>query len=450
MSKIEQPAILVIIGISGDLAKRKLLPAIREIADAGILPKQFRIVGVSRRQLKLEDILPDGEQPFLRDAIELIQMNLTDPEDYIALNSRLEALEATYGESTQRLFYLSIPPQAAEPVVRLLGTGRLNTPNTKLLLEKPFGVDLASAQDLIDNIQTHFKEEQIYRIDHYMAKEMAQNLVVFRANNSLFRHTWSNEFIASVEIIASEQIGIEGRCTFYEQTGALRDLVQSHLLQLAALTLMELPDTDELRGIPAKRLKALQQLEPPADIPTQIIRGQYKGYRDEVANPHSMVETFASLTLYSRDPHWEGVPITITAGKKLDRKSTEIRIHYKHDKHSKANLLTLRIQPNEGAEVCLWTKKPGYEHRLELHPLDFSYSSHYTELPEAYERVFVDAMRADHSLFTTSEEVLASWRILAPVQYAWSMDTADPVIYEPGSAPGKIVLRKSNNDMINE
>jgi glucose-6-phosphate 1-dehydrogenase len=320
----------------------------------------------------------------------------------------------------------------------------LNTPNAKLLLEKPFGVDLASAQDLIDNIQTYFKEEQIYRIDHYMAKEMAQNLVVFRANNSLFRRTWSNEFIASIEIVASEQIGIEGRGAFYEQTGALRDLVQSHLLQLAALTLMELPASDELHGIPAKRLKALQQLEPPGDTNVQVVRGQYKGYREEAANPHSMVETFASLTLYSHDKRWEGVPVTITAGKKLDRKSTEIRIRYKHDDHSKANLLTLRIQPNEGAEVCLWTKKPGYEHQLQLLPLDFSYSSHYTELPEAYERVFVDAMRADHSLFTTSEEVLASWRILAPVQHAWDMDSSGPVIYLPGSTPEKVVEQSRN------
>lgn len=448
MSGVEQPAILVIVGISGDLAKRKLLPAIREIADAGILPKQFRIVGISRRPLNIADILPDGDQQFLRDVIELVQMDLTKAEDYATLHSRLQAIETTFGTSTQRLFYLSIPPQAAEPVVRLLGAGGLNTPNTKLLLEKPFGVDLASAQALIDNIQTHFKEKQIYRIDHYMAKEMAQNLVVFRANNSLFRRTWSNEFIASIEIIASEQIGIEGRSAFYEQTGALRDLVQSHLLQLAALTLMELPASDELQGIPGKRLKALQLLEPPADIPAQVVRGQYEGYRQEVANPRSTVETFASLTLSSRDPRWEGVPITITAGKKLDRKSTEIRIRYKHDEHSKANLLTLRIQPNEGAEVCLWTKKPGYEHRLQLLPLDFSYSSHYTELPQAYERVFVDAMRADHSLFTTSEEVLASWRILAPVQHAWDMGSGGPVIYVPGSTPDEVISKSPRNDKV--
>jgi glucose-6-phosphate 1-dehydrogenase len=443
MNRIQQPAILVIIGISGDLAKRKLLPAIREIADAGILPEQLKIVGISRRQLKPEDILPKGDQPFLRGALELVQMDLADQAAYVKLMSLLQTIEKNFSKPAQRLFYLSVPPQTAKPIVRMLGEAGLSTPSAKLLLEKPFGTDLASAQDLIDNIQLYFKEEQVYRIDHYMAKEMSQNILVFRANNSLFRRTWNNEFVASIEIIASEQIGIEGRSAFYEQTGALRDLVQNHLLELAALTLMELPASDGLHAIPKKRLKALQQLAPPADMHRQVTRGQYQGYRNEVANPDSSVETFVSLTLYSRDPRWEGVPITLTAGKMLDKKTTEIRIHYTCDEHSKANQLTLRIQPNEGAEVCLWTKKPGYEHALQLHPLDFSYSNQYTELPEAYERVFVDAMRADHSLFTTSEEVLASWRILEPVQRAWSMGTNPPVLYKPGETPGEIIEKKA-------
>jgi glucose-6-phosphate 1-dehydrogenase len=438
MSSSTQPVILIIVGISGDLAKRKLLPAIREIADAGILPEQFRIVGISRRPMDLADILPAGDQSFLRSVIELIQMDLTDPKEYAGLQNRLQAIEATFGSQTQRLFYLAIPPQAAEPVVRFLGSTGLNTPRTKLLLEKPFGTDLASAQELIDNIQEHFTEKRIYRIDHYLAKEMAQNIVVFRANNSLFKHTWSNEFVASINIIASEQIGIERRSSFYEQTGALRDLVQSHLLQLAALTLMELPGSDALQAIPAKRLEALRLLEPPQDIRHQVIRGQYVGYRKEAENPRSTVETFVSLTLQSRDPRWEGVPITITTGKMLDRKATEIRIQYKQEGNSAPNILTLRIQPDEGAELCLWAKKPGYDHELQAVPLNFSYSSHYAGLPEAYERVFVDAMRSDHSLFTTSEEVLASWRILAPIQHAWSMQSDDLVLYKPGSKPEAI------------
>jgi glucose-6-phosphate 1-dehydrogenase len=433
MSNTMQPAVLVIVGISGDLAKRKLLPAIREIANAGMLPEQFHIIGVSRRAVALDDILPEGDQSFFKKTIELLQLDLSDSAAYSALDERLQAIEKVFGGAAQRLFYLSIPPQAAQPVVRHLGESKLNTSRTKLLLEKPFGTDLTSAQELIDNIQRYFKEEQLYRIDHYMAKEMAQNIVVFRANNSLFRRTWNSEFIEAIEIVASEEQGIEGRAAFYEQTGALRDLVQSHLLQLAALTLMDLPSSDDPSAIPAKRLQALQQLEPPQDVHMQVQRSQYQDYRKEVQNPRSSVETFVRLTLSSRDPRWKGVPITITTGKRLDRKTTEIRVHYKKEKNSRANLLTLRIQPNEGAEVCLWTKKPGYEHELQLLPLDFSYRTHYSGLPDAYERVFVDAMRADHSLFTTSDEVLASWRILAPVQHAWSMSDKDLILYKPGS-----------------
>jgi glucose-6-phosphate 1-dehydrogenase len=435
MNSPTQPVILVIVGISGDLAKRKLLPAIREIAEAKILPEHFRIVGISRRAIALDDILPQGNQDFLRKTIDLVQMNLVDPDEYATLGKHLQQIETTFGTPAQRLFYLSIPPQAAEPVIRLLGTAGLNGPDTKLLLEKPFGTDLVSAQELIQDIQKYFKEEQIYRIDHYMAKEMAQNLVVFRTDNSLFRRTWNKDFVASIEIIASEEIGIEGRSAFYEQTGALRDLVQSHLLQLAALALMELPDSEGLQTIPALRLQALRHLKPPQDVRHQVVRGQYQKYREEAANPGSTVETFVSLKLYSDDPRWEGVPVTITTGKMLNRKATEIVVTYKPEGRCKPNILTLRIQPNEGAEICLWTKKPGYEHELQQVPLNFSYSHHFDALPEAYERVFVDAVRSDHSLFTTSEEVLASWRILAPIQHAWEMESSDLLLYTPGSTP---------------
>jgi glucose-6-phosphate 1-dehydrogenase len=439
MSSDTQPAILVIIGISGDLAKRKLLPALREIADAGMLPEQFKIVGISRQDIALEHILPDGEQTYLSQAIELMQLDLTDPAAYTQLDRHLQEIEASFGAPTQRLFYLSIPPQAAQPVVHHLGDAGLNKPNTKLLLEKPFGTDLASAEELIENIRSYFAEDQIFRIDHYMAKEMAQNLVVFRADNSLFRSTWNNEFIERIEIVATEEQGIEGRAAFYEQTGALRDLVQSHLLQLAALTLMELPDTADPTTIPAKRLQALQQIHPPQDVRSQVVRGQYRGYRDEVQNPHSTVETFTQLTLYSDDPRWKDVPVIITTGKKLDRKTTEIRVTYKQVGEAQSNTLTLRIHPNEGAEVCLWTKKPGYDNQAQQVPLDFSYSNHYAEqLPDAYERVFVDALRSDHSLFTTSDEVVASWRILAPVQHTWEMDSSDLVQYEQGASPSEI------------
>jgi glucose-6-phosphate 1-dehydrogenase len=428
-----RPTILIIVGISGDLSKRKLLPAIAQIAAAGALPQMFRIVGITRKALAVDDILPK-EARHIRGQFELHQMDLTKSADYQALSVRLNAIEAEFGTSAQRLLYLSIPPQAARPVLEQLGQAGLNTPDTKLLLEKPFGTDLSSAQELVESISHYFSEDQTYRIDHYLAKEMAQNLIVFRTSNTLFKQTWDKDFIESVHITASEKIGIEGRGAFYEQTGALRDVVQSHLLQLAALTLMELPEQPgDWQSIPQKRLAALSALRVPQNSKDAVIRGQYTGYREESQSPHSFVETFVHIHLESSQPRWKDVPITITTGKALAEKSTEIRIRYKQQDGHEANELVLRIQPNEGVSFQLWVKRPGYEREVQQLSLDFAYSNHYELLPEAYERVFMDALRSDHSLFSTSEEVLASWRILEPVQHAWSMHTDDLVMYQPGS-----------------
>jgi glucose-6-phosphate 1-dehydrogenase len=322
--------------------------------------------------------------------------------------------------------------------VELLGeSGLAASLDVKLLLEKPFGTDLESAGDLIEQARKHFKENQIYRIDHFLAKEMAQNIIVFRQNNALFKRTWHKDFIESIEIIASEKIDIEGRVGFYEQTGALRDLIQSHLMQLTALTLANFSG-DGRQSIPGERLKALQQIRTPQNIRAVSKRGQYHGYRDEVSNPNSLVETFVSLTLSSGDPRWEGVPITLITGKALDRKTTEIRLKYRQDTAEEANMLTLRIQPNEGVEIDLWAKRPGYDSDLQKVPLNFAYAHHFDSLPEAYERVFMDAIRSDRSLFTTSEEVLESWRILEPVQRFWEMQEDDLYAYERGSSPDDI------------
>jgi glucose-6-phosphate 1-dehydrogenase len=326
----------------------------------------------------------------------------------------------------------------SQPLVELLGeSGLAGVPDTKLLLEKPFGTDLESAQELIDGIKQHFSEEQVYRIDHYLAKETTQNVVVFRSSNALFKRSWNNNFIERIEITAAEKISVEGRAGFYEQTGALRDFIQSHLLQLAALTLMELPKNGAWDTIPKKRLQALRQL----NMPTNVVRGQYDGYRAEVESPKSLVETFVSLTFTSRDPRWWGVPITLTTGKALHEKVTEIRIIFKQEDTHEANQLVMRIQPNEGVEVYLWAKRPGYEQDLQQVTLDFSYSQHFAgaNLPDAYERVFVDAMRSNRSLFTTSEEVLETWRVLDQVQHNWEMHTDDLIAYKPGSTPEEIM-----------
>jgi glucose-6-phosphate 1-dehydrogenase len=434
-------SILVIVGISGNLAKRRLLPALEKIAQAGQLPVNFRLLGITRRDLKVDDILQNlgnpEDFPALRQYLELFQMDLNQASEYQRLAEHLEEMSHGFAQETQRLFYLSIPPQISGGIIRQLGeSGLAQMKNTKLLLEKPFGTDLASAEDLISTTSQHFREEQIYRIDHYLAKEMAQNILVFRNGNSLFKKTWNSSFIEKIDILATESIGIEGRNIFYEQTGALRDVLQSHLLQLAALTLMELPSNDDWSRVSELRLAALKQLELPQPglFYHYVKRGQYQGYREEVENPKSQVETFVSMTLFSNNQRWQNVPITLTTGKALDKRLTEIRVSYRKQEDNEANQLIFRIQPDEGIALQLWSKKPGYEHRVEQVKLSFAYEDHQQELAQAYEQVLIDALKGDHRLFTSSEEVLASWKILAPVQKQWALEEKDLIFYEAGSS----------------
>ena len=439
------PTILVIVGISGDLSTRKLLPAIAKIAGAGELPEQFRLVGISRQVLKKSDLLAKATHDleemrlaryFLESKLDLLKLDYDSAKDFQMLSDHLSAIEESFGAPAQRLYYLSVPPQAAMPIVDKLGESGVQTlAGTKLLLEKPFGTDISSAKEFISHTLKYFSEDQIYRIDHYLAKEMAQNLIVFRRGNTLFRRTWNKEFIERIEIIASEEIDIEGRAGFYEQTGALRDLVQSHLLQLAALTLMDLPDPDNLSTIRGLRLAALHYLQNASvgHIAKSAIRGQYESYRGEVKNPKSLTETFVSLTLESADPKWEGVPIIITTGKALDTKKTEINIFYRKDDERESNILTLQIAPHEGISINLWVKKPGYDLDFTNEPLDFVYDQYYKNLPDAYEQVLLDAMRSDQTLFASSKEVLASWEILTPVQEKWVHSKADLKIYPKGT-----------------
>lgn len=441
MSQSES-TILVIVGITGDLSRRKLMPAIAQMAKAGAMPDAFRVVGITRRDISakevLEGIAPE-DRAFLSDHLEMYQMDLALSADYAKLQQYLQELAGHMGGEVQKLFYLSVPPQISKPIVELLGeSGIAAEPGTKLLLEKPFGSDLYSAQELVEQTKQHFAEEQIYRIDHYLAKEMAQNLIVFRQGNSLFKRTWNKDFIERIEIVASEKIGIEGRAAFYEQTGAMRDLVQSHLLQLAALTLMTTPGVDKLHDVPKHRLSALQHLHTPDGKPISAyaIRGQYKGYRDEVGLPHSIVETYVDLHLESSDPAWAGVPIRLVTGKSLGEKATQVKITYKKDEDHESNQLVIRFQPNEGVDVYLWTKVPGYEWKVEQHSLHLAFKDHFQNLPEAYEQVLVDAIHSNHTLFTSSDEVLESWRIIQPIQQAWEMSGDGLVFYEPGSDIG--------------
>lgn len=439
-----KPTILVIIGISGDLSKRKLLPAIGQIAKTGMIPDKFKIIGVTRKSdVNLLDLIKDApNQEYLKEVTEIFEMDLNDIESYEKLLNRLVEIEKDFDQSTQCLFYLSVPPMVSESIVSLLGkSGLAKKTGTKLLLEKPFGTDLKSAEALVSDIDLYFEREQIYRIDHYLAKETAQNIIVFREGNSLFKKTWNKDFIDAIEITVSEDIGIEGRAGFYEQTGALRDLIQSHLLQLLALTLMDLPSENHLEDVPHLRYLALKALSlaNKTDSGTKAIRGQYVGYRSEVENPKTMTETFASIDLESSDEKWRGVKINLTTGKALKDKYTEIKILYKKDHERESNELLLRLQPDEGISFSVWAKRPGYEHQVSRHSLDFSFKEHYSSLPEAYEQVLFNAMVGDHSLFSSSEEVLETWRILDPLQRVWATPGYDLIIYKKGSTINEVI-----------
>ncbi|PIZ60908.1 hypothetical protein COY18_00490 [Candidatus Saccharibacteria bacterium CG_4_10_14_0_2_um_filter_41_11] len=352
-------------------------------------------------------------------------MNLDASGDYYGLKDFV-----ALGDDEQLLIYMAVPPLATAQIVDYLGEAGLNAHNVKILFEKPFGVDLVSAKKLIEQTARHYREEQIYRIDHYLAKEMAQNIVAFRDKNALFSDVWNNNFIESIQVIASQKMGIEGRTHFYEQTGALRDVVQGHMMQLLALTLMDIPHDFEWDNMPELRQQAFNQLQP-VD-PNKAIRAQYEGYKDEVGNLDSKVETFVSLSIESGQPRWLGVPITLTAGKSLAETKTEIQINLKKNDGVSGNCLVFRIQPNEGIDIELFVKKPGYSRELETRHLSFNYPAD-TKLPDAYEQVIVDAISSQKSLFTSSGEVLRTWQILQPVQDSWNSSNNNPKTYPVGA-----------------
>lgn len=435
------PTILIIVGITGDLSKRKLLPALGALAAAHVLPRQLRIVGITRQHTITLDSLLEGvtHAEHLRANTELFSMSLTNAADYERLSAHLLTIELALGGRAQHLWYLSVPPETAWPIIEQLGnSGLAKAPNTKLLLEKPFGIDERSARELAEHIEHSFPAKNVYRIDHYLAKETVQNIVSFRRDNPFFEHAWNRDAIERIDILASETIGIEGRTTFYEQTGALRDLIQSHLLQLAALTLMTLPKGDDRHNIPKARLALLQTLHVDPD---HIHCGQYENYREEVSNPVSSVETFASLTFLSTDPRWLGVPITITTGKALALKKTEIVITYRRNGTIEANQLTIKIQPDEGIELRFFAKRPGYDHITERVPLAFMYTDHFDTLPDAYEHIFLGVLCDDHTLFVSNDEVHESWRIVDTARKEVVLHARKLISYPRGATVEQVLAR---------
>lgn len=452
-----EPAIIVIFGITGDLSQRYLLPSLYHLIKDGLLPEETEIIGISRRSVSTEELFEkvelcvnetdkvcDSEAlKAMQRKTSMFQMDLDDPAAYSALRQKLDDIETDKGLCLNRLYYLSIPPSAYQPVVRLMGEQGLNgscqhdKAESRLLVEKPFGFTLRSAEELIAATAKVFNEDQIFRIDHYLAKETVQNILTFRFENPIFEALWSRQYIASIDIVAFEKIGIEGRAKFYEPLGALRDFIQSHLLQVLAIVTMDQPPKLDSEHIHASKQAVMAQIQPIAvdKVLEQAKRSQYEGYREEVENPESVTETYAAVTVYIDNPRWQDVPIRLVTGKAMSQRKTEICVNF-HDKQlPTSNQLRFRIQPDEGIELDLLTKKPGFTEELQTTPMGFSYKRDFDNHghPDAYERVLVDAVRGDHTLFATSEEVLASWRVLQPIVDAWSKQSDDLRFYKPGT-----------------
>lgn len=450
------PSVLVIFGVTGNLAQRMLLPALYALEHEHLLPDTFSIVGIFRREPDVDAILAEtissansAQQSIdsatlarLKARIHTVKMDSTKAEDFPLLASKLAELDTTAGSHLNHLFYLAIPPNIFQSVIGNLASVKLNvadsTRASRILVEKPFGDDLQSAEALISFMSKHFDEEQIFRIDHYLAKETAQNILTFRFNNPLVEGFWNRQFIDHIQITAIEKIGIQGRSTFYENIGALRDFVQSHLMQLMALVMMEYPDDLSAESIHREKLLLLQSIEPvaPKHVEDVTVRAQYSGYPEDAGNLKSTVETFAAIKLEVANSRWGGVPVLIRTGKAMDSKATEIVIAFKD--RSRRNLaenqLIIRIQPNEGISLKLLAKKPGFGAELQPVQMEFCYSGTFDgHQPDAYQRVLIDAMRGDRSLFATSDEVLASWRLLQPILDAWKSGDIPLDTYAQGS-----------------
>ena len=470
------PTSLVIFGATGDLAHRKLLPALYNLAHEGALPERFELIGVSRREMSDEDF-----REMARESIERFSRRRTDPDVlhgllcdmrylsgsfdddqvYGALERTLGEFDELAGERLNRIFYLSTAPEFFPVISLKLGSAGLNhteDTETRIVIEKPFGYDLASARELNAEVLSEFQESQIYRIDHYLGKETVQNLMALRFANALFEPVWNRNFIDNVQITAAEDIGIEGRAGYYEGAGALRDLVQNHMMQLLALLTMEPPATFEANRLRDEKLKVLEAIVPPSpdEVPSMAVRAQYgpgvvggtrvPGYREEEGvAPDSRTETYAALRLHVSNWRWAGVPFYLRTGKRLARKVTEIAVALKPVPHLafqskgsvgvQANQVILTVQPDEGVSVSLGAKIPGPTMRIRPVNMEFRYGTSFmSESPEAYERLILDAMRGDATLFTRNDEIEALWGIIDPILTAWHEDRTSPIPqYEAGS-----------------
>jgi glucose-6-phosphate 1-dehydrogenase len=462
--KIADPCIMVIFGATGDLTARKLLPALYNLNKEGLLSTHFACVGFARRQKTADDFRKEMEeavdqfsrtQPIDKDVWSTFSEHLFyhvsefhEDKGYEELNKLLNDLDNKFGTKGNRIFYLSTQPSFFPVIIEKLNQhhliykqGEVQDKWSRVIIEKPFGEDLDSAIALNKEIRKHLDESQIYRIDHYLGKETVQNLLVFRFSNPFFEAVWNNRHVDNVQITVCEDIGVGTRGRFFEEAGILRDIVQNHVMQLLSLVCMEPPNNTKADAIHNEKVKVLEAIRPfPKDhLDEYVVRGQYGpgfiegkpviGYRqEENVAKDSSIETYVALELFIDNWRWSGVPFYLRAGKRLPKKSTEIAITFKpapgflfkEGKTIEQNVLVIRIQPDEGISLKINCKVPGISGPIQPVKMDFQYGAYFgTTPPEAYERLILDCMSGDNTLFARADEVFASWKLLTPVLKYW-------------------------------
>ena len=470
--------IIVIFGASGDLAKRKLIPALVDLYNQKLMPKSFAILGVSRteysdesfRNLMVESINQFSEKSEIDSEIinEFVKnlyyqsINTFESDDYAKIKTRLNELEQKVDTKGNCIFYLSTPPSLYDVIPKNLAIHGMNKSDNgwkRIIIEKPFGYDLNSAIELNKKLLKDYKEEQLYRIDHYLGKETVQNLLVTRFSNGIYEPLWNRNFIDHIEITSAESLGVGSRGGYYDKSGALRDMLQNHLLQMVGLVAMEPPSSLDSRAIRNETLKVFQSLRPIKEEEVNLfaIRGQYVaskikgehvlGYREEKGvDDNSKTETFAAIKFYIDNWRWGGVPFYIRTGKRLPTKVTEIVIHFKKTPHylftkkngdQACNQLIIRIQPDEGILLKFGMKVPGAGFNVHNVNMDFHYSDlSDVVLPTAYERLLLDAMLGDSTLYARGDAVEEAWKFLAPIQRAWENDESIKVFGYPAGTWG--------------
>jgi len=472
IARTPQPCALVIFGGTGDLAARKIVPALYNLALQRLLPAAFAVVGAARADLTAEQFReslhadlaqysrtkPINEDVWRSFAENVHYVSTRDSEGYESLRHRLAEIDVSAGTNGNRLFYLATPPSAYGPIIDLIKQHRLTeNVSARVVVEKPFGHDLESASALSEKVQGVFTEDEIFRIDHYLGKETVQNILVLRFANGIFEPIWNRQYVDHVQITVAESLGIEERGAYYEQAGAIRDIVQNHLLQLVALVGMEPPVSFDSKAVRDEKLKVLRAIRPIGGdgVDANVVRGQYgpgfiegapaRAYREEDGvSRTSTTETFVAIRTFIDNWRWEGTPFYLRTGKRLPKRTTEIAIQFRAAPHAvfsseaaegmEPNALVLRIQPDEGISLKFGAKVPVQGIRIRSVNMDFVYGASFmVDAPDAYETLILDALRGDATLFTRQDEVEQQWRFVDPIARSWASGQSDLPAYPAGS-----------------